>query len=53
MDITAHRMRADTESVLNREWSREILLEGMWNHRTPIFDRLAADYFAKEGVDND
>lgn len=41
-------MDLDTANVLNREWTRVELLQGLGFVDTPIFDCAAADYFSSD-----
>lgn len=41
-------LNCDTLSVLRKSYSRREILEGYFEIKTPIFDRLAAETFASD-----
>lgn len=47
---TKNQVEMDTKFVLNRDYSYAELIKGFISVNTPIFDRLAADRFAKDEV---
>lgn len=46
--VTDEDVEMDTRNVLSGTFARDLILDGMHDIESPIFDRLAADYFASD-----